>query len=198
MKRSNMREVLTRAACVAKMNGNALPCIPTCYAGDSGVVSKPNPHASKNNRTVTPVKYATAEHAGATLTPRNQAALSVLRNAFGEAYFPRFGEVKVTLKNGKIVERAFGLDAGVLNYLIHHKFITPEKATPSEAINPGARFMLTQHALTFELNEDVKTWEQSPQNELKIYQPPKPAAPVAAKKPIRPRAPAAKRAPATV
>lgn len=196
--KKNARDILTPDQGVVVKGGAALPFIPTAYDGASGVVAKRNPQATGNNNALTPVRYEVDERPGVYLTPREQAALSVLRNAFGAALFPRFGVVNVTLKNGKTASRAFGLDAGVLNKLIRLKFIEPKQTTESAKTNPYAEFKLTQHALTFVLNSDIQNWEQSPANELKIYQPPKPAAPAApVKKPIRPRAPAAaKKAPA--
>lgn len=197
--KKNARELLTPDMGVVVKGGAALPFIPTAYDGASGVVAKRNPQATGNNNTLTPVRYDVDERPGVYLTPREQAALSVVRNAFGAGIFPRFGVVRVTLKNGKSVARAFGLDAGILNKLIKLKFIEPHQKTESAKTNPYAEFKLTQHALTFELNSDIQKWEQSQENELKIYQPPKPAAPaVPVKKPIRPRAPAAKKALANV
>jgi hypothetical protein len=131
------------------------------------------------------------------LTEREQAALVVLRDAFGAGLFPRFGEVKVPLKNGKPAAHAFGLDAGIINSFIKKGLIAPIDFGASAARAPGAQFKLTRHALTFEVNKNIRDWQESPANILKIYQPPRPAAPV--KKPIRPRAPAvSKKAPAIV
>lgn len=193
--KKNSRELLTPGTGVVVKGGAALPFIPTFYPGDSGVVSKRLPV----NNTLTEIKFTQGAPSDA-LTEREQAALVVLRDAFGAGLFPRFGEVKVLLKNGKTAAHAFGLDAGIINSFIKKGLITPIDTGASAARAPGAQFTLTQHALTFQVNKNIREWQESPANILKIYQPPKPAAPAAAvKKPIRPRAPAAaKKAPATV
>ena len=193
--KKNAREVLTPDQGIVVKGGAVLPFIPTFYPGDSGVVSKRLPI----NNILTEIKFTVGAPSDA-LTEREQAALAVLRDAFGAAFFPRFGEVNVTLKNGKIASRAFGLDAGIINSFIKKGFILPVDTGASAARAPGAQFKLTQHALTFEVNKNIRDWQESPANILKIYQPPKPAAPAApVKKPIRPRVPAAaKKTPATV
>jgi hypothetical protein len=193
--KKNSRQLLTPDIGVVTKGGAALPFIPTFYPGDSGVVSKRLPV----NNMLTEIKFTQGAPSDA-LTEREQAALVALRDAFGAGLFPRFGEVKVPLKNGKPAAHAFGLDAGILNAFIKKGLITPIDTGASAARAPGAQFQLTHVALTFTVNKNIRDWQESPANILKVYQPPKPAAPAApVKKPIRPRAPAAaKKAPATV
>jgi hypothetical protein len=193
--KKNARQLLTPDAGVVAKGGAALPFIPTFYSGDSGVISKRLPV----NNTLTEIKFTQGAPSDA-LTEREQAALVTIRDAFGASVFPRFGEVKVPLKNGKPAAHAFGLDAGILNAFIKKGLIAPIDTGASAARAPGAQFQLTQHALTFKVNTNIRDWQESPANILKVYQPPKPAAPAApVKKPIRPRAPAvAKKAPASV